>query len=79
MVAQLSQPVDALALRGRLRLLQIGAWPGVFACCCCAVYAGLTWEQPHRAALVTLNALTSLACLVIACAPLDSLLLGLFR
>ena len=74
-----SEPVVALALRGRVRTLRIGMWPSVFACFSFVVYVGWTWEGPHRPALLALGVMALLATLGMGRVPIERLVRGSCR
>ena len=73
---ELSEPLDALALRARIRTLRVGAWPSAFACVALGVYAAWTWEAPHRAVLLLLSAVSLLASIALVGAPVQRLVRG---
>ncbi len=79
MVERRSEPVDAFALRSRVRTLQIGIWPSVFACVFLIAYDLWTWERPHRAVLLVLCSAALVSSMVLARAPIEPLVRGRWR
>jgi diguanylate cyclase (GGDEF)-like protein/putative nucleotidyltransferase with HDIG domain len=74
-----SDPADALALRFRLRTLRIGMWPSLFTCAYFALYNALTWERPHRDALLALCAVAAVSAVALPTAPVERLVRGRWR
>ena len=74
-----SDPADTLALRFRLRTLRIGMWPSLFTCAYFALYNALTWERPHRDALLALCAVAGVSAVALPTAPVERVVRSRWR
>lgn len=70
------RPDDVHALAFRVRMLRIGLWPSVFTAGYCIVYAGLTWNRPHREVLLVLAVLAAMASMGMARLPIERVVSG---
>ena len=70
------RPHDPFARNFRVDTLRAGVWPTVLICLFCLGYTFLTWDGPHRLALI----LTMVAALVsawgVARGPVEAIVLG---
>src|SRR3954468_22023963 len=74
-----SDPADTLALRFRLRTLRIGMWPSLFTCAYFALYNVLTWDRPHRGALLGLCVVAGASAVALPSAAAERRLRGRWR